>query len=239
MIEAKNISFKYSRSDKFSIDDISLTVEEGMISCLLGANGCGKTTVLKLLYGMLIPKSGNVYYREDKVCPRTLPAYREEVAFTGHTWCDTDLTLKHNVEFLSLLYPSFDQDYYARLLKCAGIEDKSDKLYANLSAGEKVKAEIAFALARRPKLLLMDEPLANLDPVFKTDILEMLQDEVSSSGLGILMSTHLLDEINDITDRIYLLDKGKLSAGGDRFEVLGDNEDTDLRDVVKNMGKEA
>ena len=239
MIEAKNISFKYRRADKFSIDNVSLKVEEGMISCLLGANGCGKTTVLKLLYGMLTPKSGNAYYNGDALCPRSLPACHEEVAFTGHCWCDTDITLEHNVEFLSLLYPSFDRDYYGKLLKCAGIEDKSDKLYASLSAGEKVKAEIAFALARRPKLLLMDEPLANLDPVFKTDVIELLQDEVSASGLGILLSTHLLDEIDDITDRIYLLDKGRLSAGGDRFEVLGDKEDTDLRDAVKNIGKEA
>ena len=239
MIEAKNISFKYKMTDKFSIDGISITVEEGMISCLLGKNGCGKTTVLKLLYGMLTPKSGKVYYNGDVVCPRTLPGYHEDVAFMGHNWCDTDLTLEHNVEFLSLLYPSFDHDYYARLLKKAGIEDKSDKLYASFSTGEKVKAEIAFALARRPRLLLMDEPLANLDPVFKTDVIELLQDEVSSAGLGILLSTHLLDEINDITDRIYLLDNGRLSAGGDRFEVLGDNEDTDLRDAVKNIGKEA
>lgn len=239
MIEAKNISFKYKKLDKFSIDDISLNVEEGMISCLLGKNGCGKTTVLKLLYGMLTPKSGSVYYNGDKVCPRTLPAYHEDVAFTGHCWCDTDLTLEHNVELLSLLYPDLDHDYYDKLMKKAGIEDKSDKTYANLSAGEKVKAEIAFALARRPKILLMDEPLANLDPVFKTDVIELLQDEVANGGLGILLSTHLLDEINDITDRIYLLDKGRLASGGDRFEVLGDNEDTDLRDVVKNIGKEA
>ncbi|MCR5120180.1 MAG: ABC transporter ATP-binding protein [Lachnospiraceae bacterium] len=239
MIEAKNISFKYKRSDKFSIDDISFSVEEGMISCLLGKNGCGKTTILKLLYGMLTPKSGSVYYKSEKICARTLPAYHEEVAFTGHCWCDTDLTLEHNVEFLSLLYPDFDHDYYDKLMKKAGIEDKSDKTYANLSAGEKVKAEIAFALARRPKILLMDEPLANLDPVFKMDVIELLQDEVATGGLGILLSTHLLDEINDITDRIYLLDKGRLVSGGDRFEVLGDKEDTDLRDAVKNIGKEA
>ena len=120
-----------------------------------------------------------------------------------------------------------------KLLKDAGIKNKADKTVGSFSAGEAVKAEISFALARRPKLLIMDEPLANLDPVYKTDILELLQDAVSANDLGILLSTHLLDEIEDITDKIYIMENGKITKSGDRFEMLGENEDKQLRDLAK------
>ncbi|MCR4585753.1 MAG: ABC transporter ATP-binding protein [Lachnospiraceae bacterium] len=234
MIEAKNIEFKYKAASGFFVNDITLDISEGQICCLLGKNGCGKTTLLKLLYGMLTPSSGSIYYKGRKICAATLSQYHEEVGFVGHCWCNESLTLEHNVGFLSLLYPSFDRKYYESLLKKAGIEADSDKVFSAFSAGEKIKSEIAFVLARHPKLLLMDEPLANLDTVFKTDILEILQDEVAENGLGILLSTHLLDEISDICDRIAVMDKGSLTAFGDRFEILGENEDKDLRDLVKN-----
>ena len=234
MIEAGNISFKYGSNSKFKVEDLTITVEEGMISCLIGKNGCGKTTVLKLLYGMLTPASGAVYVDGKKLCGKTLAEYHENVAFVGdNNWCDKDRTLEHNVELLSLLYPSFDREYFDKLLKKAGIGDKDDKTVGSFSTGEAVKAEISFALARRPKLVIMDEPLANLDPVYKTDILELLQDAVSENNMGILLSTHLLDEIEDITDKIYIMEKGKITKSGDRFELLGDDEGKKLRDIAK------
>ena len=233
MIEAKNISFKYGGNSKFKVDDLSITVEEGMISCLIGKNGCGKTTVLKLLYGMLTPESGAVYTDGVKLSGKTLADHHENTAFVGdNNWCDTDRTLEHNGELLSLLYPSFDREYFDKLLKKAGIANMTDKTIGTFSTGEAIKAEISFALARRPKLLIMDEPLANLDPVYKTDILELLQDAVSANDMGILLSTHLLDEIEDITDKIYIMEKGKITKSGDRFELLGDDEDKKLRDLA-------
>ena len=234
MIKAENISFKYGIGSKFSIQDLSITVEEGMISCLIGKNGCGKTTALKLLYGMLTPSSGAVYADGKKLSAKTLAKYHEDTAFVGDAaWCDKDRTLEHNVELLSLLYPSFDREYFDKLLKEAGIGDKTDKTLRMFSTGEAVKAEISFALARRPKLLIMDEPLANLDPVYKTDILELLQDAVAEEGTGILLSTHLLDEIEDVTDMICLMDNGRITKSGDRFEMLGDNGEKRLRDLAK------
>ena len=234
MIEAKNISFKYGIGSKFKVDGLSISVEEGMISCLIGKNGCGKTTVLKLLYGMLTPSAGAVYTDGKKLSGKTLAEYHENTAYVGDkNWCDTSRTLEHNVEMLSILYPSFDREYFDKLLKDAGIKNKADKTVGSFSAGEAVKAEISFALARRPKLLIMDEPLANLDPVYKTDILELLQDAVSANDLGILLSTHLLDEIEDITDKIYIMENGRITKSGDRFEMLGENEDKQLRDLAK------
>lgn len=232
MIEAKNLKFKY-RSDKFEIDDVSLKAEQGYISALLGKNGSGKTTLLKLLYGVLKSKSGSVIWNGEKLSAKNMAAYRQEVAFVGSgDWCAAELSIKRNAEIFSTLYPAFDMQYYEELLKMASLPEDKDKTYMSLSKGQKVKAEIVFALARRPKMLLMDEPLANLDPVFKIDILELIQTSVSENGTGVLISTHLTDEISEIVDQIYVIEDGMISKSGSRFELLGDDEENDLKDLL-------
>ena len=93
-----------------------------------------------------------------------------------------------------------------------------------------MKLEISFVLARRPKLILLDEPLANIDPVFKVDVLELLQKGVAENETGVLISTHLLDEISDMVDYVNVLENGRLVRSGTRFEVLGEGQ---LRDVFQ------
>jgi len=238
MIEARDITFRYGLKKDFGISGLSFCVEEGMISCLLGKNGCGKTTILKLLYGILSPQSGAVYTNGEKLTADRLLQFHREVAFTGGSWCDPFQSLRSNAEWLSLLYPDFDEAYFTERMEEAGLAEQMDQCMYQLSRGERVKAEIAFALARKPKLLLMDEPFANLDPVYKTDILELLQEMVAQQGMGILLSTHLLDEIESVADHILLLDHGRLVKDTDRFGVLGETEEKQLRDAVKAIGGE-
>ena len=90
-----------------------------------------------------------------------------------------------------------------------------------------------FMLARRPEIIILDEPLANIDPVFKTDILELLQKAVSENEIGVFLSTHLVDEISEMVDYINVLKNGQMVMSGSRFEILGDDEGKSLRELMK------
>lgn len=237
MIEARNLCFGYGRlfgkrGEDFELSDVSLKIEQGYLSCLLGKNGAGKTTLLSLLYGLLKQKSGEVLWKGSPLNGKTIAAYRREVAYAGEDWCAECMTVDQNVEMLSILYPSFDGQYFDVLMKAAGIGGIGSRVYESLSQGERMKTQISFMLARRPKILLLDEPLANVDPVFKMDILELLQRGVAESETGILISTHLVDEISDVVDYVYVLENGRLTKSASRFEVLGEGEKS-LRDLLK------
>ena len=238
MIEIKNMEYRYGtgvkKSVKFEVKDASLKLEKGYISCLLGKNGAGKTTLFSLIYGMLKPRHGEILWDGNPVTKKNLADYRQNVAYVGETWCLAGLTVDHNIEMLSGLYPSFDKTYFDSLMKLAGIDRVRDSLFGSLSKGEKVKVEIAFALARRPKYIILDEPLANIDPVFKIDILDLLQKGVSDNEIGVLLSTHLLDEISDMVDYINVMEDGRIITSGTRFEVLGEDGDAQLRDIFRH-----
>ncbi|MBQ8950871.1 MAG: ABC transporter ATP-binding protein [Eubacterium sp.] len=237
MIEIKDMEFRYGsvtkKEKKFEVKDASLKLEKGYISCLLGKNGAGKTTLLSLMYGMLKPKKGELLWDGKPVTKNNLTEYRQNVAYIGEAWCLQGLTVDHNIEMLSGFYPSFDKTYFDSLMKLAGADRVRESLFGKLSKGEKVKVEIAFALARRPKYVILDEPLANIDPVFKIDILDILQKGVSDNEIGILLSTHLLDEISDMVDYINVMEDGRITTSGTRFEVLGEDGNAQLRDVFR------
>lgn len=235
MLKVINVNHKYKKG--FEVKNLSLEVKEGFIYCLLGVNGCGKTTFLRLIYGMLTGSSGEIEWNGRNVLSggrideKNLAEYHREAAITGSEWCAKGLSLNKNVEILSKLYPSFDNEYFETLKKSLGLKEDADKKYMELSKGQQVKAEIAFNLAKRPKLLLLDEPLANLDPVIKMEIVEILQKAVEENEMSIIISTHLLDEVTDMVDYIILMKNGEIERFGDRIEMLENDGKTSLREL--------
>lgn len=237
MLTAKNLSYRYQigkAKNDFELRDVSLRVEPGYVSCLLGKNGSGKTTLLNLLYGMKKPRAGEVLWKDKALTDKVMTDFRQEVAYVGEAWCVEGMTVEQNIEMLSILYPAFDGTYFDGLMKLAGVDACRKKAFSSLSTGERVKVEISFALARRSKLILLDEPLANIDPVYKVDVLELLQRGVAENETGVLISTHLIDEISDMVDYINVLENGRLVKSGTRFEVLGEGQ---LRDVFLQGNK--
>ncbi|MBQ9091326.1 MAG: ATP-binding cassette domain-containing protein [Anaerotignum sp.] len=155
MIEVKNIWFSYETWDKFVLQDISFSVEQGEIVGVLGANGVGKTTLLKILAGLLPYKGGDegetrgVYI--DGVSVREKSG---DIAFISEAGSYLkDLTPKQFGEFLADFYPNFDMEYYEKLLRFFQLEDKPIK---KMSKGQKAKAEVAAGMAKKTKILIMD-----------------------------------------------------------------------------------
>lgn len=223
MLVVKNLNYRANK--KFSIRDISFSLEKGYMMCLLGKNGAGKTTLLELLYGMLRPDSGSV-------------EAQEQTAFVGgEDWCFPSWTMEHNRRQFALLYPNFDEGLYQEYLTLFGMEAEAEnQQYSDLSTGQKMQFQIAFALAHKPGLLLLDEPMANLDPVARTDMMELLHQKVAREGMSVIISTHLVDDISDMVDYIGILDDGNMTDFGDRDALLEEYASTGVRDMLLSHG---
>ena len=240
MIETKNICYAYKHSG-FGIKDINIEFNDGYYTTLLGKNGAGKTTLLKILYKLISAKSGGIYLDNQKIDMKNLYEYRKAVAFVDDTgWCREGMTLKENVELFSIMYENFDADEFAEYINSFELNCNLDEKFFNgLSKGEKMKFLIAFALARNPRYLIMDEPFTNLDPVVKTDLIEAIHRKVMEKNMGVLMSTHLVEDVSDITDYVIVLEDGKIKLSGDRDEIMTDRNIVSLRELLIKMPSES
>lgn len=240
MIDVKNLSYKEMKSkEKFSLNNISFKLEDGYIMSLLGKNGSGKTTLLNLIYGMIKSDSGEVLWDGNVINRDNYYEFKTEVAYVGgEQWCFSSLSVNENVELLKYLYADFDIKLYEEYLKYFDLKGSDGrKEYSELSTGQMMLFQIAFALARKPKLLIMDEPMANLDPVVKVDIMELLQKKVEKENMSIIISTHLVEDISDMTDYIGIIDNGSLIEFDNREVIFDKYKAEGLRDILIKAGK--
>lgn len=239
MLTVENLGHKYGKR-RFALRNISFSLEQGYLCCLVGANGAGKTTLLKTIYGVLCPSAGRVLYQGEQVTRanakgkeyyKGLCRYHKEVAFVGgDEWCFPNATMQENVETLKTFYENFDEGEYGRLLEVFGLKKVArEKTYPELSRGQQMLFQIAFAMARHPRLLLMDEPFANLDPVVKVDLVQLFQEKMKDEDISILLSTHLVDDISDMVDYVGLMKEGELVMYGDRESVFEEKKVDSLK----------
>ena len=148
----------------------------------------------------------------------------------GDDWCFPNETMQKNVQTLKTLYESFDEEEYGRLMEIFGLKKATlEKTCPELSQGQKMLFQIAFALARHPKLLLLDEPFANLDPVVKVDLVQLFQERIKDEGISIIVSTHLVDDVSDMVDYVGLMKEGKLVMYGDRESIFEEKKVDNLK----------
>lgn len=198
------------------IDGLDLAVPEGSVYGFLGRNGAGKTTTLRTLLGILRPDRGTIAYDGDEVRHTNLRIKRrigyvsQQQHFYG--W----MRVQRLGRFVGAFYPTWEQAEFLRLLDRLSIERR--QRVGELSGGTKMKLAIALALAHHPKLLLLDEPTAGVDPIARREILDTLRDQVENHGRTVLFSTHHISEVEDIGDTIGVLHEGRLfyqgSVGG-------------------------
>lgn len=241
MLKVKNINYRVNK--KFSLSDIEFTVSDGYMTCLIGKNGAGKTTLMNVLYGCIIPESGSVYYDEKEIIKkdrksahiRRMTEFRRDAAFiTGDSWCAENMSVEENVSLMRCMYDSFDYEEFERIMNIFEFPSGNRKNeYKLLSTGQKMQFQIAFHMARHPKLYLMDEPLANLDPVVKEDILELVRNKIAAENASVIMSTHLVEEISDMVDYVAVMENGNMKAFGSRDEIMEKSGAGSIRELVK------
>lgn len=199
---------RYRAGRRFEIPDLDLRVPVGSIYGFLGPNGSGKTTVMRLVLGLLRPLAGRI-----EVLGRCMPSAAPEVlARVGYVpeqpHLDPTLTLGETLRYQAAFYPSWDWACARQLLDEFDLEE--ERLFGRLSKGQKGKLMILLALAQRPDLFVLDEPTEGLDPVVRRDMLSALLNYVAHRSATILISSHLVHELERICDWIGVMDDGRL-----------------------------
>ncbi len=208
-----------SFGDKHVVDDVSIQVQEGKITGFLGPNGSGKTTTLRMLCGLLTPDSG-----EGKVLGLDFRSQGEAIKrqtgyMTQRFSLYEDLTIQENLDFIARVY-GMDRrrEKVAQALEDLGLTHRKDQLAGALSGGWKQRLALAGCTLHEPRLLLLDEPTAGVDPKARRDFWEHIH-ALSARGLTVLVSTHYMDEAERCHDIAYIV-YGKLVARGDWRDVV-------------------
>ncbi|MBR6536627.1 MAG: ABC transporter ATP-binding protein [Lachnospiraceae bacterium] len=203
---------------KFAVKDISFTLERGYMLGLIGRNGAGKSTLLRLILQSLPRKRGTLQIAGYDVATHATEA-KKLVGYVGEDFHFlTKETLRENGRLLGMFYPEFDMDRYLELL--SRFELGADKLAGQLSKGENTKAQLAFALAHKPELLLLDEPTGGLDPIVRREFLYVLQSELMDERMSIIFSTHITEDLDKVADYVAMMEKGQLLFYETKDELL-------------------
>jgi lipooligosaccharide transport system ATP-binding protein len=209
--------------DRRVVDELSLECRAGSVLGLLGPNGAGKTTTLRMLYGFVEPEAGTIEYDG-----RDFRASRDEVkrmigVCTQDDTLDHDLTVRQNLRTYASYFRPRPDDLDARveeLLTRFGLEPYRDRSPEVLSGGYKRRLMIARSIVHRPRILFLDEPTTGLDPRARVDVWELVA-ALRSEGLGIILTTHYMDEAERLSDELVVLEQGKSVARGTPKDVLG------------------
>ena len=211
ILSASNLTKKFK--DFIAVDDISFDLKEGEILGLLGPNGAGKTTTIQMLLGILTPTSGSVeYFGKD------LKKFREEIleqvnfssTYTTLPWL---LTVKEALIFISYLYEIPNRKKrVSDIIEIFKLQEVLNEKIQVLSSGQLTRVNLAKALINSPKVLLLDEPTASLDPDTASYIREFLQEEQKNSGISIILTSHNMSEVEELCQRIIFINHGKIIA---------------------------
>ncbi len=210
-VELRGVSKKYRY---FTLDNIHLKLPRGQIMGLIGPNGAGKSTTIRILMGLVHQDSG-----EARVLGHSMPAEQVaakwDIGFASEDMRLYDsMTLAWHMNFVRSLYPAWDAAYAQLLLKRFGL--RAEQKIKGLSHGQRVKATLLLVLARRPKLLVLDEPTTGLDPVARHEILRELTDVMADEGRAVLFSSHNTQDVEQICDQITFIDRGRIIDSMDK-----------------------
>jgi len=205
-----------------ALDGVSIAVEAGAITGLVGPDGAGKTTLIRILAGLMAPNEGEV-----AILGAPPSRMLEQLGYMPQRFgLYEDLTVRENLELyaeLRALPREEHEETFARLLAFTDLARFQDRLAGKLSGGMKQKLGLACTLVRTPRLMLLDEPGVGVDPISRRELWAMVQ-ELTGEGIGILWSTAYLDEAEKC-DRVYLLNEGRLLFAGPPGELTGQVED--------------
>ena len=214
VLTTSGLGKRYRRN--WALRDCSLSVPAGRVVALVGPNGAGKTTLLHMLVGLLSPDEGNVTVLGRsaglrETLPRIAFLAQDKPLYDGFSVADM-------LRFGARMNPRWDNELALSRLAELGIP--LDRKVGRLSGGQQAQVALTLAFAKRPELLVLDEPLANLDPLARHEIMRGLMAAVADSGMTVVLSSHVVSDLEDTCDWMVVLNHGRVQVSGDISELL-------------------
>ena len=202
----------------FTLDNIDLQIPEGQIMGLIGPNGAGKSTTIRILMGLVHQDHGDVRVLGHRM-PAEQIAAKWDIGFASEDMrLYEGMTLDWHIRFIRSIYPKWDTAYAQLLLKRFGL--RAEQKIKGLSHGQRVKSTLLLVLARRPRLLVLDEPTTGLDPVARHEILREITEVMTDEGRSVLFSSHNTQDVEQISDQITFIDRGRIIDSMDKEAYL-------------------
>ncbi|NGP59413.1 ABC transporter ATP-binding protein [Paenibacillus thiaminolyticus] len=232
-IELRNLTKTYP---EFTVDQVSLDVKQGYITGLIGPNGVGKSTLIKMMIGLIRPDSGSVKILGCDMPNQEIDIKQRIGIVSDDCFYYEHLTIRDTKRMIAPFYKKWNEKKFNSYLEQFELSPK--KKIKELSKGMKVKLSLAVALSHEAELLIMDEPTSGLDPVFRRELLDLLADMMQDERNSIIFSTHITTDLDRIADYIAFINRGKLVFNEAKDEVLdryaivkGDSQllDSDIR----------
>jgi ABC-2 type transport system ATP-binding protein len=215
VVEAHGLGKRYGSA--WALRECSLAIPAGHVVALVGPNGAGKTTLLNLLVGLAAPSAGVVTVLGGR--PAGSPAALDAIAFVAQdTPVYRNLSAGDMLHMTGNLNRRFDQPFARARLAELGIPLK--RRAGKLSGGQRAQLALTVALVRRPRLLVLDEPVAMLDPIARHDFMATVLAAVADDGLSVLLSSHVLAELERVADYLILLSQGRVQVAGEVDDLL-------------------
>lgn len=217
MIKFTNVSKKY-KNGNLALNNFNIDINDGKVLGILGPNGSGKTTFLKMINGYLKPTSGDIKILGKKVGPETKKdvSYLPDVAFIPK-----DYSIKEAMELWKSFFEDFNQEKFLRLVKFMDLD--IDSRISDLSKGMSEKFHLALILSRDAKIYVIDEPIAGVDLVSRDKILEAIFSNIEEDKL-LIITTHLVDELETLFDEVVFLSEGEVILQGNAEELRMEHE---------------
>jgi ABC-2 type transport system ATP-binding protein len=215
VIESCGLGKRYGRA--WALKDAALAIPAGYVVALVGPNGAGKTTLLHLSVGLTMPTAGQITVLGSE--PAGSPAALDRIAFVAQ-----DAPLYKNLSVADMLHLTrnlnrrWDQQRAESRLKELGIP--LGRKVGKLSGGQQAQLALTLALARRPQLLVLDEPLSSLDPLARHDFMASLMAAVAEDGLSVVLSSHVIADLERVADYLVVLSRGQVQVAGEVEDLL-------------------
>lgn len=237
VVEVKSLT-KVFKTIK-AVDNVSFAIYPGEILGLLGPNGAGKTTIIHMLLGLTTPSSGEI-----RIFGFDLKKWRkriiQDVNFSSsYVSMPNSLKVKESLRVFARLYKTRDKEArISELLRIFEIEDIKDTIVRNISSGQQTRLNLAKSLINSPKILFLDEPTASLDPDIADKTRRLLKQIKKDRNISILYTSHNMKEMEEMSDRIIFLHKGKIIAEGKPDEVIQSFRRKNLEEVFLKVARE-
>lgn len=225
-VQFKNVSMQYAKGERMILDDINFKIDDHQLVSILGPSGSGKSTTLMLISGLILPTDGQIFFDQEEVTRWDAVKRKVGMVFQNYALYP-HLNVRDNISFPLKMAGVKKEERYQRaeeLAELVQVTEHLDKQPSQLSGGQQQRVAIARALAKKPSVLLMDEPLSNLDAKLRVEMREEIRRIQQETGITTVFVTHDQTEALSISDKVLVLDSGKIQQASHPQRLYEDPE---------------